>query len=584
MKAPQLFSWFRNISISRKLYFTVGLMALLICLELFTLFFSIKTLSSVRAYVGGEGLWSKAQKDGIYQLLKYGSSRNEDDYKDFQEFMKVPLGDAKTLATLSTKHPDMEIARQGFIEGRNHPDDVDGMINLFSRFSWVSYIHKAIEIWAQASPNAVLLVDLGEKLHNEINEPRPSQEKINSLLQDIQPINKRVTVLEDDFSYTLGEGSRWLEALVLKLLFAIALTVEITGLLLAISVSRGIQKGLAEIIASAKSFALGSLGTRARVFSQDEIGSLAQSFNLMSDKFEHKISELQSEQNKFKGLLESAPDAIVIVDENGVIKLINTQTENLFGYNRDFLLGQNVEILIPERFTDHVKHRSQYFSNPKTRAMGEGMQLFGRKKSKEEFPIEISLSPLETEEGLLVSAAIRDISERKKAEAKLSEYTAELEIKNKELAQFAYVASHDLQEPLRSVSSFIDLLNKEHGDRYNETEKQYMSYIVDSAHRMKTLIKALLDYSRIGRNTQLERVDCNVLVNEVIEDLDASIKANNATVKVGKLPVIMDYPTDIKLLFQNLIGNAIKFREVGTSPLVNVMSEKQNGFWKFSVK
>ena len=160
----------------------------------------------------------------------------------------------------------------------------------------------------------------------------------------------------------------------------------------------------------------------------------------------------------------------------------------------------------------------------------------------------------------------------------------ELEVKNAELAQFAYVASHDLQEPLRTVSSFIELLNKEHGAGYTESEKQYMSYIVDSAHRMKTQIKALLDYSRIGRNTQLEKVDVSKLLGEVVADLDASIKDTNAKISVGKMPILMDYPTDLKLLFQNLIGNAIKFKLEDASPVVNVTSEQHNGSWKFGVK
>ena len=109
-------------------------MALLILLELFVLFFSINTLSSVRAYVGGEGLWSKAQKDAMGQLIKYGRTHNEADYQQFLEFMKVPRGDHKTLVELNKKDPDIEVAKQGFKEGRNHADDVTGMINLFRRF------------------------------------------------------------------------------------------------------------------------------------------------------------------------------------------------------------------------------------------------------------------------------------------------------------------------------------------------------------------------------------------------------------------------------------------------------------------
>jgi len=122
MKLP-FFKWYRNVSIAKKLYFTVGIMALLIAVELFVLIFSIHTLSSVRAYVNGEGLWSKAQKDGIYQLLKYARTQDEADYIKFRDFLKVNLGDHKTRMELSKPHPDMAIARQGFIEGKNHPDD-----------------------------------------------------------------------------------------------------------------------------------------------------------------------------------------------------------------------------------------------------------------------------------------------------------------------------------------------------------------------------------------------------------------------------------------------------------------------------
>src|ERR1700712_2311006 len=123
MKKPSLFRRFKNISIAKKLYFTVGIMAMLIVVELGALIFSIHTLSAVRAYVNGEGLWSKAQKDGMYQLLKYSHTHDEADYLKFKYFMKVSLGDHQTLVELGKKDPDGAIARQGFIEGRNHPDD-----------------------------------------------------------------------------------------------------------------------------------------------------------------------------------------------------------------------------------------------------------------------------------------------------------------------------------------------------------------------------------------------------------------------------------------------------------------------------
>lgn len=204
MKHFLLFRWFKDVSIAKKLYFTVGIMALLIGLELFALFFSLSTLSSVRAYVGGEGLWSKAQKDAVFHLYKYGVSRNPEDYQLFQEFMKVPLGDGKTRKELQKKIPNMEVARRGFLEGRNHPDDVDGMIELFRNFSDVSYIARAIAIWGEAEPIVMQLIPIGDKLRNEITSASPTQGKIDELLRSIGPLNQKLTILEDEFSYTLG--------------------------------------------------------------------------------------------------------------------------------------------------------------------------------------------------------------------------------------------------------------------------------------------------------------------------------------------------------------------------------------------
>src|SRR5579859_4241478 len=177
-----VFRWFRDISIAKKLYFTVGIMALLIAIELIVLFFSIGTLSSVRAYVGGEGLWSKAQKDGLYQMLKYARTHDEKDYDKFQEYLKVNMGDHKARIELGNPNPNLDIVRQGFIEGRNHPEDVDGMIKLFRRFHSNAYIHRAIVAWTKADATIMDFVDLGRRLHTVINSPSSSPQQINALL------------------------------------------------------------------------------------------------------------------------------------------------------------------------------------------------------------------------------------------------------------------------------------------------------------------------------------------------------------------------------------------------------------------
>src|SRR5215831_8209642 len=481
--------WFRNVSIANKLYFTVGIMAMLIVFDLAVLTFSIHTLSSVRAYVGGEGLWSKAQKDALYQLITYARTHDEKNYQHFIHFMGVPIGDHKTLEELKKPIPDLEAARDGFIEGRNNEKDVNGMIALFRRFNKISYINKAITIWKAADSNAYGFLDIGKQLHSIIGSGNASQEQINKILEKIDPINEHLTKLEDDFSFTLGEGSRWLETIVLRLLFLVALTVECTGLFLAIFVSRGIQKGLNEILLSAKEVAKRDLSRKAKAFSRDEIGILANNFNSMAAELETSIVQIERAQQKFQALLESAPDAIVIFGDDGQIQLINNQCENIFGYSRKELIGREIDLLLPERFQqNHVEHRRMFFSNPPARPMGVGFELLGRRKNGMEFPVEISLSPLQTQDGLLVTAAIRDITEKKQLEKEIREIninlerkvqqrTAELGSKNKELEQFAYVASHDLQEPLRTTSSFVELLRKQYQGKLDGNADKYIDYI-----------------------------------------------------------------------------------------------------------
>jgi len=284
---------FGDITISMKLYFTVGIMTLLVTIELCTLWFAVGTLSSVRSFVNGEGLWSKAQKDAVYSLLIYAHSHNEKDYLAFREFLKVPLGDNKTRIELQKPNPDLQIAREGFIEGRNHPEDVDGMIKLILRFHNISYLNKAITIWGEAEKNMEQLITISDKLHDMITSNTVSQQEIDKMLGQAEILNRKSTKLEDDFSSTLGEGSRWLENVVLRLLLTLSLTIGTTSILIAISVSRGIERGIKAIIEGASLISKGFLNTRVKVYSRDEIGLLATAFNQMTDTLEQNIRHIQ---------------------------------------------------------------------------------------------------------------------------------------------------------------------------------------------------------------------------------------------------------------------------------------------------
>jgi signal transduction histidine kinase/CheY-like chemotaxis protein len=280
-----------NTSISRKLYFTIGFTALLVVVELCTLWFSITTLSAVRSYVGGEGLWSKAQKDAILNLREYAYSHQLKDYQAFQHYLQVPFGDKAARIELEKEHPDYTVVRSGLLQGRNHPEDIDGMAKLLRRFHNFYYLKKAFTAWAKAEPALDELIVIGDELHTLVKS-NANKEEIAVLLSKIDALNVQITKLEDNFSLTLGEGARWLENLVLKAVLALSVTIGLTTVLIAISINRNLKRGVDAIIIGSEKIKEGDLYTRVKVFSEDEIGMVANAFNEMTKTLEQNIKEL----------------------------------------------------------------------------------------------------------------------------------------------------------------------------------------------------------------------------------------------------------------------------------------------------
>ena len=303
-------------------------------------------------------------------------------------------------------------------------------------------------------------------------------------------------------------------------------------------------------------------------------------------EFSHDLSESKESEARYRGLLEAAPDAMVVVNSSGEIVLLNVQAEKHFGYSRDELVGQQVKNIIPEGFAERlIADGTRSAAEALAQQIGTGIELNGRRKNGTEFPIEIMLSPLESAEGILVTAAIRDISERKKSEEHLVKTVGELKRSNDELQQFAYVSSHDLQEPLRMVASYTELLAKRYKGRLDSDADEFIAFAVDGCNRMQGLIHDLLAYSRAGTTG---KALCNVpgedALQKALANLRITIEQSGAVVSHDSLPVIRTDETQLTQVFQNLVGNAIKYRRAEL-PRIHVSSTKNgDNEWIFSVR
>ncbi len=282
------------------------------------------------------------------------------------------------------------------------------------------------------------------------------------------------------------------------------------------------------------------------------------------DLTERKLAEAQVEHlrlqraadAKFRALLEAAPDAMVIVTEDGIIDTINVQAETLFGYSREELLGQRIEVLVPERSRAvHPSRFASYFKNPTRRAIGTGLEVFARRKDGREIPIDVSLGPLHTDGKLLVSAAIRDITERRRIETALR-------LANHELEAFSYSVAHDLRAPLRGMNGFAKILLEDYASKLDEQGVRHLDQICKNANRMAELIDALLALAQVTRREiHVVPTDLSNLATITVAELRASSKERDVEVTIASNLICEADPALLATLLDNLLGNAWKFTQ-----------------------
>jgi PAS domain S-box-containing protein len=288
---------------------------------------------------------------------------------------------------------------------------------------------------------------------------------------------------------------------------------------------------------------------------------------------------------KLNAFVEAVAEGIVVVSQDGKIQIVNRRIQEMFGYTREELVGQGLDLLVPPRYRHtHAQQRKEYFSEPRIRAMGAGRDLTGCRKDDTEFPVEIGLSYVETQHGMLALGLVTDITERKRIESEIARINTELIRSNTELGQFAYVASHDLQEPLRMITGYLQLLERRYRDKLDAEALQFIQYAVEGAVRMKRLIEDLLALSRAGtQRANFRPVESQTLLQTACTNLGVAIEESRAEVTAGPLPPIVADPGLLTQVFQNLIGNAIKFRRKDRAPHIQVSAESSRDGHVFSI-
>jgi PAS domain S-box-containing protein len=297
------------------------------------------------------------------------------------------------------------------------------------------------------------------------------------------------------------------------------------------------------------------------------------------------VQALRDSEARKTAILEAAGDAIITIDEQDIIESVNPAFERLFGYTAQEIIGQNIQTLIPSSGPDqNQRELGRLFMGDSRKTPGISWEAVGRKKDGTAFPIERTLNEVQLVDCRLFTGTVRDISERKIAELKLVRRTNELAQSNVELEQFAYIASHDLQEPLRTIGSFAQLLARRYAGKLDASANDFISYITDGVTRMQTLINDLLEYSRLGTGgASFQLTNFETVVELVIANLKTSLVETGAVVTYESLPTLWAASSQMGRLFQNLISNAIRYRG-DAAPRIHLKAHREGQHWIFSIR
>ncbi|MGE5758437.1 MAG: diguanylate cyclase [Sideroxydans sp.] len=344
--------------------------ALILCLVLF-IQVQMDILTAIRAYVGGEGLWAKAQKDAVHSIENYAVSHDEADYLAYRREIQVPLGDRSARIELQKDDPDMAVVLAGFVHGRNHPDDVEPAVRLFRRFQHNAYMSQVIEHWSMGDRLISELNGVAEALHGEVASGRNNPTAIRSYLNKLDDINRELTEEEFQFSSTLAAASRWAKDVSRNLTYAIALVFVVFGIALSWPII-----------------------TRIRATEN---------------------ALLESEE-RYRSIFEHVDDIIYTIESDGTFSSISPSSERLLGWQPDEWIGGSYELIV---HPDDLAHMRELFVNAQA---GKPLPVFQVRiltKSGEYLDAEIAANPIHRGGAIAILGVVRDITERKQKEKEI---------------------------------------------------------------------------------------------------------------------------------------------------------------------
>jgi signal transduction histidine kinase len=486
---------------------------------------SVDILSAVRAYAGGESLWSKGQKDAVYHLGRYIGGHDPVDYLRFQNALSAPLGDRRARMALESDPPDLSLARQGFLEGGNHPDDVDGMVQLFLRFRHVAFMADAISTWTAADAELAQLELLAGQVHQRIAAGDTGSPELQTLLDRLPALNERLTELEEQFSATLGRASRTARWLVLVVTLVLAAGLTVGGLFLTAYMWRQQSKVEHALRESNERWTLAAEAAGMGLFEWDLHSGHA--------SVDARAAALYGLSGAVSGTEVSTMTRDMVHPEDAA--RFRAAVSQLIAHPGS--ATQRYRLLLPGGLVRHI----EAIANVGQNTDGVGVRMVG---------------------------ILRDVSDEvRAAELQLEKEAAERAYRAK--GEFLSRVSHELRTPLNAVLGFAELVQTDTVDVPTPAQKQRMQHVLDAGRHLLALINDILDLGRLDESAgplPLVPVALAPALRNSLRHVESQAHSQQVALEVA-LPAqavcVLADARRLEQVFTNLLSNAIKYNRVG---------------------